>query len=174
MTPSEQEAVKYAKQYVGVLFPKSRLIERLKDLGADDIPVPKPKADAGARPSTVRVHIRWVIRRPPSNGGDVYVTIWFQAVQGQPWSVSEYSMHFGPTPRERNPPTGPNYYFRVCDNSGQGHHFHHHRFQNAFDGGHIPAEKSRPRIPARVDPDWFLSVLDTYLTTNNVPIEVIP
>jgi hypothetical protein len=69
---------------------------------------------------------------------------------------------------------GVNYHFRVCDNPTQGHHFHHRRFQTAGVRGHIPAEKSDPRIPATVDPDWFVDVLEKYLATNNVPIEVIP
>ena len=176
MTPDQKIAVENAKRAVALLLPDCHLVARLQKLGAEDVAVPVPKRDTLARPSTFRFHVRWVIRRPLPKGGNVWVTMWFQASQASPrWLVHDYSMHFGPTPREQDPPTGPNYYFRVCQNpqQGDGHHFHHHRFATAYDRGHIPADKSDPRIPSGVDPDWFVGVLETYLATNNVPIEVI-
>lgn len=175
MTSEEEAVVEYVKRGVAYHFPKSHFVQKLKELGATDLPVPKPRPDPGSRPSTARIHIRWVIRRPREQGGDVYVTMWFQTVQGHPrWCVTDYSMHFGPTPYRQDPPKPAlNHYFRVCVNPVDGPHFHHHRFPNAYYEGHVPIEKSDPLISTTPDPDWFVGVLEAFLTKNKVPIEVI-
>ncbi len=173
LTRTEQENVDKAKLLVRRLFPTAKLVERLAAFGAVDLAAPKYTYFAARLPSALRVELWFKIPRPKSDGGDVYVSVWFFALQRGEWTVTEYSMHFGPTPRDQDPPAGPNFYFRVCDNPTQKHHFHHHLHPDDFDGGHIPPSAAKPPLPATADPAWFLNVFETFLKTKKVPIEVI-
>ena len=152
---------------VAGLFPMANLIARLGAIKACR-PSGSYEYFQDRNPCGLKVDLAFRIDRPPE--APVFVTLWFWAVSrsGNVWETTEYSMHFGPQPR------GP-YYLRVCDNPTQqpAHHFHHHRWPTAYDGGHIPADRSNPRIPTKADLGWFMDMLEAFLNTGQVPIEVI-
>lgn len=83
------------------------------------------------------------------------------AVRG---NILNHSYHLGPyaSPDE--------YIIRLCDNGTQPYHFHLRGWEMVYDGGHIPANRADP--PLSSDPFAFLAVVEHFIETNQIQIQV--
>jgi hypothetical protein len=146
------------------------VVEELEKLGGEFLPVsagphytrssgPKDKGKVIAAQVTVSYLIAKV---------HVVINMTMTCVPDEPrWKVIQCAYHCGPSDATDE------VYFRICDNSYQGFHFHLRGYGGDTGTTHVPAPRAKPAISR--DPLAFLALVEKFLGDNKaLPLEVTP
>ena len=161
MEAADEKLLAKAKQLVEHLRPG--VVSRLEGLGCvfRQVPViPHVTRDKG-NVSSIQAGLSCYVP-----GKRVLVNITMTCIPGRtPLDIVQCAYHCGPSDATEE------VYFRICDNKDQRFHFHIRGHGGDEGTDHIPASKAKPQIST--EPMPFLDLVEAYLATGKIPLEVL-
>jgi hypothetical protein len=160
--PADVEQVGRAKALFNLALPG--VTQRLEALQGEYLPVPAiARATPVGAPRAIQASLLYLVLSKKLRI-KLRVTAERQQADQADWKIVQHSYHFGPSTDTEA------VYLRVCENRFVPHHFHRMGYETMFERGHIPADRAQP--PLQNHPMWFLEVVEQFIATGKVSIDV--